>query len=83
MVQWTLAFTHALPLRLHTQGPTVTATQSRCNLLCVEVCTRWAYVHMFFSLRVCESASKGSMQIEIFPASLLSVCLKGLGYFHY
>lgn len=30
--------THALPLRPHTQGPTVTATQSRCTLLCVWTC---------------------------------------------
>lgn len=38
MVHWTLALTHALPLRLHTQGPTVTATQSRCTLLYVWMC---------------------------------------------
>lgn len=38
MVHWTLALTHALPLRLHTQGPMVTETQSRCTLLCVWMC---------------------------------------------
>lgn len=52
----------------------------------VDVCRyamRRAHTHMFFSLRVWDCANKGSMQIKIFPASLLSVCLRGLGYFHY
>lgn len=46
-------------------------------------CTGWEYTHMFPSLRVWECANEGSMQIKIFPASLLSVCLRGSGYFHY
>lgn len=45
------------------------------------VCAGWMY--MFCSLRVWECANKGSMQIKIFPASLLSICLRGCGYFHY
>ncbi|TNN88336.1 hypothetical protein EYF80_001552 [Liparis tanakae] len=47
MVHWTLALTQALPLRPHTQGPTV--------------CMHWAYTHMLFSLRVWDCANKGSL----------------------
>lgn len=54
-----------------------------CACGCVQVCMHWAYAHMFFSLRWWDRANKGSMQIKIFLASLLSVCLRDLGYFHY
>lgn len=54
-----------------------------CTCGCVQVCMCWVCVHVFFSLRVWDCVDKGSMQIKIFPASLLSVCLRGLGYFHY
>ena len=79
-----LSPTH-LPLRLHTQGPTVTATRSRCTLRCVcgGVHARRRWVHVHVSLRVWGCANKGSMQIKIFPAGLLSVCPRGSGYFHY
>lgn len=62
MVHRTLALTHALPLRPHTQGPSVTATQSRCSPLCA-----YRYVGAGWT-RTCSSrlglwdhANKGSM----------------------
>lgn len=67
MVRWTLTLTHAQPLRLRTQGTTITATQPRCTPQRVDA-PRCLGVHAH--VHMCVNVPTNFMQMKIFPVCL-------------
>lgn len=95
MVHWTLALTHALPLRCTLRGPTIAATQPRCTPQYADLLRSFG-VNTHTCART-RCGNKGSIQMKIFSVvsqglwllpflqenSLKSQNLRGPGIFNF